>query len=301
MMKMNPKTFLGWFEKNINNSRLEKSKLIINKKVREMFVLREDLIHPIASGNKLRKLKYNLLQSELENCTGIISYGGAYSNHLLACASLAMELGIPVILYVRGDELNVHSNGVLSKCHELGAKLCFISRSEYKERKLTSGIVDYHGKIFWSIPEGGANEFGVQGCKEIASNLHDFNNVVLSVGTATTLLGVLSGLNPNTKLYYSPIVDNWDMNTHLRKYFNFQGQTTNLIQIPNVHPERFGKISPSIREFVETFNNENEMQLDPLYTGKTLYDFFTAYDSVKAIDLSKTVFIHTGGINQKYW
>ena len=147
-----------WFTKLKSHSKLERFYLPhANNNALKLFVKRDDLIDPFISGNKLRKLEGNLMAAKDAGAAQIITFGGAYSNHLFASASAANALDVPVIGKVRGEELNENSNPMLLKCHQLGMELNFINRSNFKESKHQSGLSIDQDKTTWFIPEGGAN------------------------------------------------------------------------------------------------------------------------------------------------
>ena len=133
-----------------------------------LFIKRDDLIHPDISGNKWRKLKYNFLEAKKQNLNTILTFGGAYSNHIAATAAAANKYGFNCIGIIRGDELNPYSNETLKKAHEQGMKLSFISRTDYRNRS-EEGFINSVRKKFgdcFIIPEGGSN---ILALKEIAS------------------------------------------------------------------------------------------------------------------------------------
>ena len=203
-----------------------------------LFVKRDDLIHNIISGNKWRKLKYNFDYCISNNKSGVVTFGGAFSNHLIATAEAARVFNIPSVGIVRGDELNVNSNDILKSCFQKGMKLEFIKRSDYKninealklsdhinhsENKKSELILQGFKDDFpeyskhHMIPEGGANNFGVLGCSEIIrleKDLPSFDWIVLAQGTTTTSVGILrelykQGLN-STKLLVVPALKGFD-------------------------------------------------------------------------------------------
>jgi 1-aminocyclopropane-1-carboxylate deaminase len=300
-MNKNLQTFSSWIDFRLNKSLIELKILQLNNQSIEMFIIRDDLIHPIASGNKLRKLKYNIIQACIEDCKGLISYGGAFSNHILAVSAVCNELEIPLKLFIRGDELNRESNGILKKCFELGAELHFTSRSDYSRKKKTSGKNTIDGEAHWFIPEGGANSFGVEGCKEISRYLKNNDRIVISVGTATTLYGIYSSTHASTRFFTSTISKNFNISKQIKNLFQAQVDMNRITEMNDMEQLRFGKISPQIMEFVNSFNNLNNfIKIEPIYTGKTMYDLMNQ-NNVQNDSNSRLVFIHTGGLNNSLW
>ena len=174
-----------------------------------LFVKRDDLIHDEISGNKIRKLKYNLKSARILGCDTIKSFGGAFSNHLLALASLGKIEGINTIGVVRGDELNKQSNKLLERCADLGMRLEFVSRSQFKRIKSLNGMVD-NPRVF-CVPEGGANREGVLGCADIINETtNDYDYIVVAQGTCTTSLGIYSAMSNKSKLVVVPVLKGFD-------------------------------------------------------------------------------------------
>ena len=168
-----------------------------------LFVKRDDLIHDEISGNKFRKLKYNIESARMHGCDTIKSFGGAFSNHLLALASIGKIEGINTIGVVRGDELNEQSNKLLERCADLGMRLEFVSRSQFKVAKSLNGVVD--DPSIFCVPEGGANREGVLGCEDIINETtNDYDYIVVAQGTCATSLGIYSALAYKSRLVVVP-------------------------------------------------------------------------------------------------
>ena len=263
---------------------------------------RDDLIHPLISGNKIRKLTYNLLEVFTSDCEGIITYGGAYSNHLLATASAGHELGIPVIGKVRGEELNVQSNAVLSQCHSLGMDLRFLSRSSFTEEKHQTGRVEFEEKSYWVIPEGGANTQGIQGCTEIVSEMSEtFDYYIVAQGTCTTSLGLLLSIPENAKLIVVPVLKGFDVLKEMRALLNddalFDAYQSKLIIWDEYHHGGYGKSSEALDSFISGFHSLNSFRIEPVYTGKVFYALREELShSPEMFEGKKVLVLHTGGV-----
>ena len=237
---------------------------------------RDDLIHPIISGNKIRKLKFNLKEALQMNSKAIITFGGAYSNHLIASAAAGKELGIEVIGKVRGEELTIHSNSILQQCHEMGMKLEFLTRSEFTAQKHQSGALQINGSTYWVIPEGGANSEGIQGCAEIVSEIdQDFDYYLVAQGTTTTSLGLLVSIPENAKLIVIPVLKGFDVLNEMRNLLNddvlFDSLSSKLIIWDNYHHGGYAKTSEELLTFIDAFHSMNDFQIEPVYTGKLFY------------------------------
>jgi len=302
----NPHSFVtqlaDWFEKLTRNSRVESFNLTLNTPDLNLFVKRDDLIHPEISGNKLRKLKYNILVALKENCDGLLTYGGAYSNHLLATAAAGKELGIQVIGMVRGEELNIQSNHVLSQCYSLDMDLRFLSRSTFSEEKHQSGRVEFEGKSFWVIPEGGANAQGIQGCTEIVSELEEtYDYYIVAQGTCTTSLGLLLSIPERAKLIVVPVLKGFDVLKEMRLLLNddalFDAHQSKLIIWDQYHHGGYGKSSAALDSFISEFHSLNTFNIEPVYTGKVFYALNNEISLSKVNFVGKKILVlHTGGV-----
>jgi 1-aminocyclopropane-1-carboxylate deaminase len=272
----------------------------------KLFVKRDDLIHKDVSGNKWRKLKYNLLQVAQGKYDGIFTFGGAYSNHLVATASVANKAGIPVIGFVRGEELNPNSNETLQKCHQLGMKLIFLTREEYGMRNDKQYIDEIKMEYpnYYFVPEGGGNYLGMVGCQEIWNELpKDINHLFVAQGTTTTSCGLLLGKPSNTKLHVVPVLKGFDVEgtmMHQLRWFVFQDEFPNdlmedVIVHPNYHFGGYGKYSEELLMFIKEIYTKHQLPLDPVYTGKA---FFALLEELKnpQFDNTSIVFVHTGGL-----
>lgn len=286
---------------SIDLSVIEPVNLPQNTQGHQLFILREDLIHPVISGNKWRKLKYVFEYVQAHKFDGIITYGGAFSNHLVACAAAAKLHGIHCILRVRGEELTPNSNEYLSFCKSQGAELHFIGRSDFKEVKHTYGPIDIHGKSYFSIPEGGAHVLGLKGCQEIVDQSMDYNFIALAQGTTTTSLGVLLSSSPYSEVWVFPVLkgfdsiqemqalaqrfeceEEWELNKHRLRVFS------------DYHFSGYGKGSQEARQALSEFQVHMHFDLDNVYTLKAFVGLLT--ELKQQYNALKGLFIHTGGV-----
>jgi 1-aminocyclopropane-1-carboxylate deaminase len=272
----------------------------------QVMIKRDDLIDELVSGNKWRKLKYNLLQMESLGKSGVLTFGGAYSNHLIATAKAANRAGVKSIGIVRGDELNPASNETLKQCDEFGMKLVFVSREEYANRndpEYLSVLKTAHNDLYL-IPEGGANFYGMIGCQEIVKEIdQSFNAIFVAQGTTTTSCGIASVLD-NSTLYVVPVLKGFDSIREMGKIYDSAAFDTEFIDelndrtivLSEYHFNGYGKYTPELLEFIQMIYLTTGLKLDPIYTGKA---FFALFDMVKvgAFDDQTVVFVHTGGLN----
>lgn len=311
-----------WFAKLKSRSKLEPFKLsFANKTAVKLFVKRDDLIDPFISGNKLRKLEGNLMAAKATGAAQIVTFGGAYSNHLLASAAAANEMGIPIIGKVRGEELNEKSNPMLLECNRLSMDLQFIDRTTYTQSKHQSGLSKDQYKPTWHIPEGGANPEGILGCTDIykeavaQNNNQHFDAVFLAQGTTTTSMGILASIPTTTQLFVVPVLKGYDslfemqalaskakqnpLTAHLQ--FNWNQVTV----LDTYHHGGYAKTTPELLHFTTTFNSTQQFPIEPTYTAKALFalrDLLQKDDS-RLINPTKStlepmwiLFVHTGGI-----
>lgn len=278
----------------------------LNKRAIQLFVKRDDLIDDFVSGNKWRKLKYNVAYAKQIKKEGVLTFGGAFSNHLVATAAACHKVGIRAIGIVRGEELNEMSNEILEKCIHFGMELKFISREEYHLRndriyheELTIDFPNFH-----IVPEGGSNYYGMIGCQEILQETpNDFDHIFVAQGTTTTSAGIALGLTENSKLHVVPVLKGFDSLGEMRNLYLKSGIEQKMVEEILLHTDvlcdyhfgGYGKYTSELLVFMENIFQETGIPLDPVYTGKT---FFALIDWVEKMNIynSKILFIHTGGI-----
>jgi 1-aminocyclopropane-1-carboxylate deaminase len=299
-----------WFTKLKSRSKMEHFYLPhANNNQVKLFVKRDDLIDPFISGNKLRKLEGNLMAAKDAGAAQIVTFGGAYSNHLLASASAAKALDIPIIGKVRGEELNEKSNSMLLKCHQLGMDLSFINRSTFKVSKHQTGLLKNQDKPTWFIPEGGANPEGILGCTNIyteavaQNNNQHFDAVFLAQGTTTTSLGILASIPPTTQLFVVPVLKGFDSLKEMQvlaekakqnqftTHLNFAFEQVEVLD--TYHHGGYAQTTPELIDFLNIFNNSQQFPIEPTYTGKVLYALNAQLSVLHGKNL---LFIHTGGV-----
>ncbi|PHR30726.1 MAG: 1-aminocyclopropane-1-carboxylate deaminase [Fluviicola sp.] len=271
-----------------------------------LYIKRDDLIDPEISGNKWRKLKYNIALCESKMKEGILTFGGAYSNHLVATAAACKKASLKSIGFVRGEELNPESNSTLRRCKDLGMELLFIPREEYAMRndKAYHETVGADYPSMQLVPEGGANYYGMIGCQEILSEIDKpMDHIFVAQGTTTTSCGVLFGSNDKQQIHVVPALKGFDslaeMNTLFLKTGIDKETIEDLMERVVVHGDAhfggYAKHTPELIEFIRAFYNEHEIQLDPIYTGKAMFELMRQLESSE-FNNSSVLFIHTGGL-----
>ena len=272
----------------------------------KLYIKRDDLIDSEVSGNKWRKLKYNIEQVKALKKNVLLTFGGAFSNHLLATASACSRSGIKSIGIVRGEELTTDSNETLKRCHELGMELHFVTRDIYRLRndKMYQNDLNYEFPNSYIVPEGGAGFYGMIGCQEIIKEINvDFDAVILAQGTTTTSCGILMALNEKAKLHVVPVLKNFESLGEMRNLLNYslfdEEFTEELLEKVVVHDEyHFGgyaNYSDELIAFIKSYYQLHKIPLDQVYTGKVMYALYSEIEK-GVFDNQTVVFIHTGGI-----
>lgn len=283
---------------------LFKEENIVNQKIRlpgkfnvELFLKREDLIHPFISGNKYRKLKYNLQEAKRIGINTILSFGGAFSNHIAAVAYAGKEFGFNTIGIIRGEELinKVNANPTLLFAKNCGMKLKFVSRNDYRE-KTSEWFIDKLKEelgVFYLIPEGGTNVLAIKGCEEILTNAdRKFDFICCSVGTGGTISGLINCLKPGQQVLGFPALKG----DFLKKEIVTFAKGSNWRLITDYHFEGYAKVSIELIDFINGFKQETGIQLDPIYTGKMMFGIFDLIEKGYFKAESKILSIHTGGL-----
>ncbi|MCO5269083.1 MAG: pyridoxal-phosphate dependent enzyme [Brumimicrobium sp.] len=269
-------------------------------------VKRDDLIDPVVSGNKWRKLKYNVLKAKELGKKGILTFGGAYSNHLVATARACQLLGLQAIGLVRGEELNAQSNLTLQACTEYGMQLLFKPRSLFRNRynpdfftQLSKEYPDY-----FIVAEGGRGVLGLMGCQEIVQETPDnYTDIYLAAGTGTTAAGVLLESNSNTRIHViSALKGNFlekDIRSMISEALGLENVDTymsRLIIEEDAHFGKFAHVTPELLNFINLIYDVDGLPLDPIYTSKAFYQLKIDIENTQIGIDDNVLFIHTGGL-----
>ncbi|WP_225875970.1 1-aminocyclopropane-1-carboxylate deaminase/D-cysteine desulfhydrase [Flavobacterium kayseriense] len=260
-------------------------------------IKREDLIHPIVSGNKFRKLKYNLLEAINQKKDTIVTFGGAFSNHIAAVAYAGQQNGLKTIGVIRGEELKDQNdlNPTLKFAKSCGMQFEFVSREVYRlknEESFLKHLIDSFGD-FYLIPEGGTNSLAVKGCEEILTSQDaSFDFICCAVGTGGTISGIVNSAKPNQKILGFPALKGDFLQDEIRIFV----KNNNWELITKYHFGGYGKVSEDLISFINTFYTTTKIPLDPIYTGKMLYGVLDLIESNYFPAQSKILVIHTGGL-----
>ena len=279
------------------NSRIQKiDHPELTKREIQLYIKREDELHPVISGNKMRKLKYNLKAAKAQNKKTLLTFGGAFSNHLLATAAAAKEHNFKAVGVVRGDELaNQNLNPTLAKAVEYGMQLRFVSRDYYKNLTQQNAELpaQLNGSDVYVIPEGGANELAVQGCQEILTESDsDFNFIFCAAGTGTTMAGIAKSIKAHQKIIGVASL----RDTGLKRRIADLSEQSEFELLDEYHLGGYAKINSDYIHFLNDFYRQTKVLLDPIYTGKMMYAIFDKVNFGNFDKESQILAIHTGGL-----
>lgn len=264
----------------------------------ELFIKREDLLHPIISGNKFRKLKYNIQEAKRLGHATLLTFGGAFSNHILAVAGAGAEFGFKTIGIIRGEELEskIYENPTLAKAQELGMQFHFVSRTAYRDKESSSFIsflCEKYGN-FYLVPEGGTNDLAIKGCEEILTSEDKsyFTHIACAVGTGGTISGLINSSTEKQQLigfsslkgaFLSEVIRNFVVKTNwsISDAYHFGG---------------YGKVNDELIQFLNSFYSQTAIPLDPVYTGKMVFGILDWIEKGYFPPNAKILMIHTGGL-----
>ncbi|MCF6251792.1 MAG: pyridoxal-phosphate dependent enzyme [Methylococcaceae bacterium] len=273
--------------------------LLEDKKI-ELWIKRDDLIHPVISGNKWRKLKYILNHALTIGSDTIISMGGAYSNHLHALAFAGKQLEINTIAYVRGERPESF-NPTLEDLYLWGMELRFISRTEYKQLRNYKGYSDLPGILkgeYW-LPEGGSTELALRGVGEIFSGCEiGFDIICVPCGTGTTLAGLITSVPANHKMFgFSALKGAAFLTQDVEKLLSaINSPKANWTIQLDYHFGGFAKCNNDLLLFIKQFFEKHDIELEPVYTGKMFYGVLDLIQQGYFEPGTKILAIHTGGL-----
>ncbi|WP_291117820.1 1-aminocyclopropane-1-carboxylate deaminase/D-cysteine desulfhydrase [Flavobacterium sp. UBA6135] len=260
-------------------------------------IKRDDLIHPFVSGNKYRKLKYNLLEAKSQKATTLLTFGGAFSNHIAAVAYAGRENGLQTIGVIRGDELEnqIAQNPTLKFAHESGMQFKFISRAAYKDKESSDFLLALQEEFgsFYLLPEGGTNDLAVKGCEEILTPEDAiFDYICCAVGTGGTIAGIINSALPHQKVLGFPALKGDFLSNDIRKFANNERWEL----ITDYHFGGYAKVTPELILFMNSFYEQTKIPLDPVYTGKMVFGVYDLIQQNYFPKDARILMIHTGGL-----
>jgi 1-aminocyclopropane-1-carboxylate deaminase len=262
---------------------------------------RDDLIHPQVSGNKWRKLLYNVDAAREAGHSTLLTFGGAYSNHIAATAAAGKEWGLKTIGLIRGEE-HMPLNPTLRLASEQGMQLHYIGREAYRQKEEPLVLLELEERFgrFYYLPEGGSNALAVKGCAELIDEIdpQEYDFLAVACGTGATLAGIVAGLNRKRQALGFPVlkggsflktaVDSLTEAYNGQVYHNYQLMT-------DYHVGGYAKWNPALVQFINDFKHRHGISLDPIYTGKLLYGLFDLVKKGWFKPGTRLLAIHTGG------
>ena len=265
-----------------------------------LYVRRDDLSHPVVSGNKWRKLCYNLAAARQQGHDTLLTFGGAYSNHLHAVAGAAQEAGFKSIGIVRGEE-HLPLNPTLRAARHMGMALHYMDRTTYRQKHTPEVIRALHEQFgrFYLIPEGGTNRLALQGAAEMVTELdEDYDYYCLPCGTGGTAAGVISGLQGQGQVLAFSVLKG-DFHTATIKELLKDNNCSHLANwqvITDYHFGGYARFTPDLIGFINDFKKNYHIPLDPIYTGKLFYGLFDLIANGFFKPDSRILAYHTGGL-----
>ncbi|MGV3639365.1 MAG: 1-aminocyclopropane-1-carboxylate deaminase/D-cysteine desulfhydrase [Adhaeribacter sp.] len=266
-----------------------------------LYLKREDLLHPGIPGNKWRKLYYNLQEARRQGKTMLLTFGGAYSNHIAAVAAAGREFGFPTMGLIRGEE-HLPLNPTLASAAAAGMELRYLDRESYRRKsdpEFGLALQRQYPQAYL-LPEGGTNLLALQGCAEIVADIDQpFDVLCCAAGTGGTLAGLVAGLAGQKQLIGFPALKGGeglaaDIRALLqayagRDYSNWHLETA-------YHFGGYAKMKPELLNFIRSFQQQHQVLLDPVYTGKMMYGLYDLVGQGHFAPGTTLVALHTGGV-----
>jgi len=267
----------------------------------EITIKRDDLLHEHISGNKYRKLKYNLKEAKHLGHDTLLTFGGAFSNHIVATAAAGNEFGFKTIGIIRGNELaddfpdSIAENPSLIFAKEQGMQFKFIDRASYRLKETTAFIKDLQKEFgdFYLVPQGGTNELAIKGCEEILTQQdEEFEYICCAIGTGGTISGIINTAKPHQKVLGFPALKGDFLKNDILRYVTSDSNW----KLMEYHFGGFAKINTSLVTFLNDFKKQTNIQLDPIYNGKMLFGIIDLIKKGEIANTAKILAIHTGGL-----
>ncbi|MEQ8552670.1 MAG: pyridoxal-phosphate dependent enzyme [Cyclobacteriaceae bacterium] len=272
---------------------------LFEEKELEVWIKRDDLIHPTIMGNKWRKLKYNLEFAKKERYEGVLTFGGAYSNHIAATAAACYEHSLPSIGIIRGEELNADSNATLRFASNHGMHLEFINREAYRNVRSNPDAYELRTQgNYYRLPEGGTNGMAIKGCAEIIRELPDsFDFITTPLGTGGTMAGLLKGMEGNGMLLGFSSLKGAFVRNDFQKLIDSQHiNFSNFKILTDYHFGGYAKVPDDLIAFINRTKAKFDLQFDPIYNGKMYFGVLKLIDQDYFRRKSKILVLHTGGL-----
>ncbi len=266
----------------------------------KFYVKRDDLIHPLLSGNKWRKLKYNLLQARQQGKSTLLSFGGAYSNHIHALAAAGYFLNFKTIGVIRGERAE-NLSSTLDFAEQHGMQLHFIDRQQYREKQgadFLAGLYAQFGDVY-ILPEGGSNSLALVGCAEIITELDqqmktgDYT-LASAVGSGGTVAGLLSKVQQQKILGVAVLKGAGFLQNDVQRLLGEKPRNFSLLL--DHHFGGYAKTDNKLLAFMEKFQQDSGINIEPVYTAKLFYGLFELIKKGHFKPGTRLVALHTGGL-----
>ncbi|MBK7872606.1 MAG: 1-aminocyclopropane-1-carboxylate deaminase/D-cysteine desulfhydrase [Saprospiraceae bacterium] len=279
---------------------------LITKGIR-LLVKRDDLLRlneqSAFCGNKWRKLKYNLQEAHRRGLSILLSFGGAFSNHLAALAEAGQAFDFQTIGIVRGEKI---SNSTLRFCEQCGMHLHFMDRETYRQKEHPDFLEKLQEQFgdFYLLPEGGTNELALQGCAEIMSEVQEYHRnefpdfIATACGTGGTLAGIVQGLKGQSQAIGFSVLKGNFLQQEVEKLLSKKSENplSNWQIQSDYHFGGYAKFSSELIDFMNDFKKDFGIQLDPIYTGKLFFGLFDLIQKDFFTPGSIILAVHTGGL-----
>ena len=263
----------------------------------EVSIKRLDLVHPHISGNKFFKLKYNLLSAQQQGYKKLLTFGGAYSNHIAATAYAAQLFGFESQGIIRGEELTSKAlNATLSTAQQFGMQLQFVTREAYRQKQSLGYLAQLQQDYpdYYVIPEGGTNSLAIQGCQEILNkqDCENFDLICCAVGTGGTITGLIEASHPQQQvLGFSALKGDF-----LAREIQQLTHKTNWKITDQYCCGGYAKTTPELLQFIRTFEHQHQIPLEQIYTGKMLLGLTDLIQQGTFPKDHRILVIHSGGL-----
>ncbi|MBQ4832645.1 1-aminocyclopropane-1-carboxylate deaminase/D-cysteine desulfhydrase [Pseudoalteromonas sp. MMG010] len=273
------------------------STLLMHKGV-SLHVQRDDQIHMLINGNKWRKLKYNLVQMKQYNKSELLTFGGAFSNHIHACAAAGKHFNFITHGIIRGPQLDIN-NPTLKFAKQCNMQLHPVTRLEYKERNNPEYLHELQQRFpnAYIVPEGGSNELAIPGCMELAQSLPEHDVLVCPTGSGGTLAGLIEGSNKLTQVIGIAVLKQAEyLKQEICKLSSKAATQNNWQLMCNFHDGGYGKFTPELWQFCQTMQTQHNLPLEPIYSGKMMYALWQLIEQDYFRPNTRIIAIHTGGL-----
>ena len=274
---------------------------LLERKGLGLFIKRDDLIHPHLQGNKWRKLKYNIIDARQQDLDTLLTFGGAWSNHIHATAAAGHYCKFKTIGVIRGEH-HQPLNPCLQDAHDWGMQLHYVDRKTYR-KKTDPEFIRQLKALFgecYIIPEGGNNAPGIRGCSEIIGELEQaYDYICVDCGTGATLAGLIQAADASCHVMGFAVLKNADfirrdVQQHLAKQSGAHSNNWSL-QL-DYHFGGYAKTSETLFEFIRKFQAQHHVQLEPVYSAKMFYGIFDLIERDFFKAGSRILAIHSGGL-----